>query len=495
MKLNVILFFLMLGCHVVSAQQQIRPGETWSDSKGEQINAHGGGVIYDSGYYYWFGEDRTGMVSNGVSCYRSKDLYTWERIGLALKTEGQQCEDYQDIAPGRLMERPKVVFNAKDKKWVMWAHWETGDGYGAARVVVAQSDKVEGPYRFYKTFRPNEHDSRDQTLFVDNDGKAYHFGSTDMNTNMNVAQLRDDYLEPNANETKVLNGLMYEAPAIFRKGDVYFGLFSGCTGWDPNPGHVAYTYDILGKWNEGGNFAVDRKKELTYQSQSTYIFKVEGKEDAFVYMGDRWNSSNVGGSHYVWLPISLRSGYPTVRWYDAWDVSIFDEMYRYKRAREVVSGNTYVLLEKQSDRLVSKPTNGFTIEDDNDQINLQLEFVKTGQQGAYKLKDIKSGKYIESVFSTLRLSAESDAKTQEWQFHLQEDGYYKISNAADGKYISVSGSSTFSGINLYLTALSNKVPQDFAVYFDSKKYTYDAVDIFSKEYRAQIAEQLAKKIK
>src|SRR5690606_16397684 len=175
--------------------------------------------------------------------------------------------------------------------------------------------------------------------------------------------------------------------------------------------------------------------------------------------------------------------------------SVFDEMYRYKRAKEVVSENIYVLLEKQSDRLVSKPTNGFTIEDDNDQINLQLEFVKKGQEGDYKLKDIKSGKYIESVFGTLRLSAESDAKTQEWEFHLQDDGYYKISNAADGKYISVSGSSTFSGTNLYLTALSNKVPQDFAVYFDSKKYTYDAADIFSKEYSAQIAEQLALKSK
>ena len=33
-------------------------------------------------------------------------------------------------------------------------HWESGDGYGAARVCVATSDKIMGPYVLYKTFRP-----------------------------------------------------------------------------------------------------------------------------------------------------------------------------------------------------------------------------------------------------------------------------------------------------------------------------------------------------
>src|SRR5690606_25572754 len=154
---------------------------------------------------------------------------------------------------------------------------------------------------------------------------------TDMNSNINVALLRDDYLEPSQKETKILVGKQYEAASVLRKGDMYFGLFSGCTGWDPNPGKSAYTYDLLGQWTESGNFAVDRKKELTYQSQSAHVFKVDGKEDAFVYFGDRWNSGNVGASNYVWLPISLRSGYPTVRWYDKWDLSVFDDMYRYKR--------------------------------------------------------------------------------------------------------------------------------------------------------------------
>lgn len=486
MRIGLIICFSILSLLGYAQNTSITPGKLWNDTAGTQINAHGGCIVFHKGSYYWFGEDRTGMVSNGVSCYKSSDLYNWERVGLAMATTGELRDDLNDIAPGRLFERPKVIYNQSTDKWVMWSHWENGSDYGAARVCVAVSDKVEGPYELHKTFRPNGHDSRDQTLFVDFDGKAYHFTSTDMNTNMNVTLLRDDYLEPTSTETKILNGLSYEAPAIFRVGDFYHGLFSGCTGWSPNPGKSAYTTDILGTWTTGENFAVDPQKQLTYSSQSAHVFKVDGRENAYVYIGDRWNSSDVGSSHYVWLPINMRSGYPTVKWYEEWDLSIFDDMYRYKRAKEVISGNIYSLLEKQSNRLVSKPANGFTISDDHDEINLALELIKTAEKNVYKLKDSKTGKFIESMFSTLRLNPEKQSDSQMWKFELQVDGYYKIMNVKDKKYLSVSGSSTFNQTSLYLADLSKKVPQEFALYFDSKKYMYEEADIFSKSYYEQI---------
>lgn len=91
-------------------------------------------------------------------------------------------------------------------------------------------------------------------------------------------------------------------------------------------------------------------------------------------MGDRWNSSNVGASYVVWLPLSMRSGYPTVRWYDSWDISVFNEMYRYKRAKEIVSGNVYSLLEKSSNRFISRPSTSFTLENDDETVNLNFTF-------------------------------------------------------------------------------------------------------------------------
>lgn len=494
MKIILLICFVLSFNTAFSQNTRISPGELWNDTNGEQINAHGGCVVFTKGYYYWFGEDRTGFISNGVSCYQSKDLYNWKRLGLSLKTTGEAREDMNDISQGRLFERPKVIHNPQTNKWVMWSHWESGKGYGAARVCVATSDKVEGPYTLYKTFRPNNNESRDQTVFIDTDGKAYHFCSTDMNTNMNISLLRDDYLEPTSTETKILKGLKYEAPAIFKVGDIYYGLFSGCTGWTPNPGRTAYSTDILGKWNTGANFAVDKLKHLTYNSQSCYVFKVPDKENAYIYMGDRWNSKNVEKSHHVWLPISMRSGYPVVKWYTQWDLTIFDDMYRYKRAASIVSNNIYSLLEKVSDRLVSKPANGFCIADDNDEINIGFEFIKTGTPGTYKLKDTKTGRFLESLFDTLRLNPEKkNDMAQCWIFNLQEDGYYRIQNAKDKKYITVSGSNTFNGTNLYLTEYSKKSMQDFAVYFDSYKYKYEEADIFSVSYRADNRKQIEAK--
>ena len=60
----------------------------------------------------------------------------------------------------------------------------------------------------------------------------------------------------------------------------------------------------------------------------------------------------------------------------------------------------------------------------------------------------------------------------------------------DKKYVTVSGSNTFAGSNLYLTELSKKLMQDFSVYFDSNKYKYKEADIFSAAYKANNLKQM-----
>jgi len=67
----------------------IKPGEIWADTDGKHINAHGGGVLFHKGKYYWFGEHKIeGRGGNramvGVSCYSSSDLYNWKNEGVAM---------------------------------------------------------------------------------------------------------------------------------------------------------------------------------------------------------------------------------------------------------------------------------------------------------------------------------------------------------------------------------------------------------------------------
>ena len=128
------ILFLLLSLSDSRAADGFFPGAAkWADTNGNHINAHGGGVVFHEGAYYWFGENRDGKKSAGISCYKSTDLYNWQRLGLALTPTGSMSEDLNDIAPGRTLERPKVIYNAATGKWIMWIHWENGEHYGEDR--------------------------------------------------------------------------------------------------------------------------------------------------------------------------------------------------------------------------------------------------------------------------------------------------------------------------------------------------------------------------
>ena len=51
-----------------------------------------------------------------------------------------------EIARGCIIERPKVIYNVKTKKFVMWFHLELRrQGYRAARTGLAVADQITGP--------------------------------------------------------------------------------------------------------------------------------------------------------------------------------------------------------------------------------------------------------------------------------------------------------------------------------------------------------------
>ena len=102
---------------VSAAPASFKPSAIWQDDQGVHINAHGGGVIFHEGSYYWFGEHKAaGRAGNraqvGVHVYSSKDLTNWKDEGIALEVSD---DPQSDIAKGSIIERPKVIYNAKTK--------------------------------------------------------------------------------------------------------------------------------------------------------------------------------------------------------------------------------------------------------------------------------------------------------------------------------------------------------------------------------------------
>ena len=375
------IFIFLLTIATFSCSQQNKqtkpfiPGEIWPDNNGVHINAHGGGMLYFDEKYYWFGEHKIeGEAGNlaqvGVHCYSSDNLIDWKDEGIVLRVSSAP---ESPITKGCIIERPKVVYNEKNNQFIMWFHHELkGTRYSSALTGLAVSQNITGPYEYIHSIRPNSGQwpinvlpihqqpvpettdsvygggpgslpahpdtinilgrdfekgqmSRDMNVFVDDDGIAYHIHSSEENSTMHISKLTDDYRSFSDEYVRVFANRYMEAPALFKHKGKYYLIASGCTGWSPNAARLAVADHIFGPWKELGNPCIGQGKETTFDSQSTYILPVQGKNDAFIFMADRWNPKDAIDGRYIWLPVQFNeNGQPFLEWMDRWDLTFFD---------------------------------------------------------------------------------------------------------------------------------------------------------------------------
>ncbi|OLT53552.1 discoidin domain-containing protein [Cellulosimicrobium sp. CUA-896] len=189
-----------------------------------------------------------------------------------------------------IMERPKMLWNAKTKKFVIIYHadgpladnadlvrWvrdggdpadqNVGSRYSRAEIGFATSDTPWGPFKLVNTTKMNwapgvpnagrEGDSRDMTIFQDTDvhtvdpvaDDAYAVYSSEMNKWMYVSRLNAEYTGPLAEgddavlgedfSNRVLPDYSREASSVFKHDGWYYMLTSGTDGWASTP-VVAY---------------------------------------------------------------------------------------------------------------------------------------------------------------------------------------------------------------------------------------------------------------
>jgi len=289
----------------------------WNDTTGKHIQAHGGGLIKVCDTWYWFGEDKT-LNTNGtgnfhaISCYASKDLVTWEHRNSVVTTSTDPVLNNVNL----IIERPKVIYNASTKLYVMWAHWDmescsgVSGGYCDSEAVVFTSPTVDGNYQYVNHFKPGGNGSRDCTLWQEPDGTAYFVSTGGTNgagnfTDTEVYELSSDYLTVKKT-TKIwtANG-MVEAYAFWKYNGNYYGVCSGQTGWAPNQArYLTSTGSITGPWNT--NFSYLGTNGSTWNSQPTYVIPIVGSQTTtYIYASDIWNSSNLSLSTYLWLPFTF----------------------------------------------------------------------------------------------------------------------------------------------------------------------------------------------
>lgn len=363
---------------MISRQHSFRPGMPWLDTEGKRIQAHGGSVFFEDGVYYWYGENKERTIGDGsvwhwgVRCYASTDLYNWTDLGLIIPPDVDGADS--PLHPSSMADRPHIIHNRRTGAYVCWIKVMEPDGRQRSTILVAE--RLLGPYTIVRTgLRPLGMDAGDFDLAVAADGKAYYYFER-VHSETICADLTDDYTDVTGYYSTHFphSGPPFtrEATAHFIRGGRHYLLTSGTTGYLPNPSQIAVSDTWHGPYRVLGDPHVDDTTHTSYHSQISSVFKVQGHDDLYIAVADRWAPGhmdlryvdyatrfmrwsgqqtradetidgtpnddgmrqldrysdlrlNTSQADYVWLPITFdHDDRPVIAWHNEWKIEDYD---------------------------------------------------------------------------------------------------------------------------------------------------------------------------
>lgn len=398
-----------------------------NDTSGKRIEAHGGGFLYENGTWFWFGEDKSQNSGNfkAVNCYSSTNLTDWtfRRAIITRSTHASLS------AADRIIERPKVVYNDDTKKYVMWLHWE-GQNYAEAKAGVFSSSTIDGDYTYESAFRPNNNMSRDDTLFKDDDGKAYFLSAANENADLVLYELSEDYLSVARQVTILWAGAKREAPAMFKHDGRYYLITSGCTGWDPNQAQYATATSIGGPWSARTNIG----NGTTYDTQSTFVIPIRGTEaTTYVYVGDRWQDPDLVSSKYIFLPLKLNGTSLSLDYYDAWQLNLTTGVWSVNDG--YLPQTAWKLLYTDSEETSAENGRATRAFDDSGQTFWHTEYENSKPGYPHEIQiDLGASHALEAFRHLPRQDKDANGMVAKYEFYVSEDSKDFGSAVATGTF-------------------------------------------------------------
>ncbi|MET8082389.1 RICIN domain-containing protein [Streptomyces sp. NPDC005303] len=436
-----------------AASVSFTTGAARTDQNGNALQLHGLGIIKVGDTWYGFGEDKTGETSadtsfQDITCYTSNDLANWTYQGQALSRQTAG-----DLGPSRVVERPKVIYNASTSTYVMYMHIDSTN-YSEAKVGVATSSTPCGPYTYRGSFRPLGNLSRDLGLFQDTDGTAYLL-SEDRNNGLRIDKLSADYLSVDS-AVAVLGSSgsgSVEAPAMIKKDGTYYVFGSHLTGWSLNDNIYATATSLSGPWSAFRNFAAPGTH--TYGSQTANVITVQGTSGTtYLYAGDRWDTSDLGASKLIWLPLTIRGTTVNLGQYPTW--SLDATAGTWTAGSGIPSEGVHTLKNVNSSQLMDvssgSTANGAKIIQwaSNGGTNQQWTLTKLADN-VYTLKSVKSGLCLDvpnqstTTGTQLQQWTCNGGTNQQWFLDLvgsYTGSTYMLAGVGSDLHIGVAGSTT-----------------------------------------------------
>ena len=132
--------------------------------------------------------------------------------------------------------RPKVIYNAATKRYVLWVNWfpfvNGGPAFMSSAYQTLTATSPEGPFVNAMFSVPTLHAAGgDLGLFLDGDGAGYViYTSIASGHRVSVERLSDDFTNTTRNNSGLLPfpGGCFESPALFSRGGTIFALSAPC---------------------------------------------------------------------------------------------------------------------------------------------------------------------------------------------------------------------------------------------------------------------------
>ena len=348
--------------------KSFHPGQPWYDTNGNRIQAHGGAVFYEAGNYYWYGENKeytdgeNPIWTWGIRVYKSTDLYNWEDLGYIVKPDVENPDS--NLFPEKYIDRPHIIKCEKTGRYVMWIKVSGVESC----FVILQANEFMGPYEVVvEDYYPLGNSAGDFDIVVDSETKnAYLYQSAD-HTNLYTYLLSEDYLSVDrkiaSHYTNLMPPFCREGIAMCQNGEKKYMVTSGMTGYTPNQSDYAVALNWEDEFVSQGDPHVNDESMSSFNSQISKIFKVEGKENLYIAMADRWmpndlldykqaeairrvvaskyqpdmysateeekkmfaarpdlERANTSIADYVWLPILFENEKMHIAWQDEWRI-------------------------------------------------------------------------------------------------------------------------------------------------------------------------------
>jgi len=288
-------FFLavfMISCGQSSSQRQVSVSinniEPRRDVNGEIIDAHDGCLQYFDGRFYLYGTaygKTDGYTNNDYRVYSSPDLGHWTFEGTLLKKR-----------PDAIYFRPYVVFNQKDRKYVLWFNWYSHAVQWVGHEGVATSKTPVGPFTIVNPDVHLAHPSPgDSSPFVDDDGTGYLiYTSISEGYTVRVERLTPDYLDSTGESSQGL-AAGGEAPILFRRNKLYYALCGPRCEACPQGSDVLVFMapSPMGPFVEGPNINRDPKADALIVHATPQTMGVSGPDGKFVVQATNRSESHL----------------------------------------------------------------------------------------------------------------------------------------------------------------------------------------------------------